>query len=110
MPRGNRPRRSRGLASGGATGAGRGAGPPASRWSFTADVEYAGQVWSSRPVRGNASGRSYRCPGCQHEVSAAVPHTVAWPAEAMSGVDNRRHWHTPCWQARERRRPGGSWA
>ena len=108
MPRGNRPRRSRSRTTGGASGAETTRsglmGPP------VRDVEYAGQVWSSRPVRGNASGRSYRCPGCQHEVSAAVPHTVAWPAEAMSGVDNRRHWHTPCWLARERRRPGGSWA
>ncbi len=108
MPRSNRPRRPRGRRGGGepgpGTGRSTGSGPS------VVDVEYAGQVWSFRQVRGNATGRSYRCPGCQHEVSAAVPHTVAWPAEAMGGVDNRRHWHIPCWQARDRRRPGGSWA
>jgi hypothetical protein len=74
------------------------------------EVEFAGQMWTVRQVRGNDSGRQYRCPGCQQEVSAAVPHTVVWPSEGMRGVDNRRHWHTPCWNARGNRRPGGSWA
>jgi hypothetical protein len=33
---------------------------------------------------------------------------VAWPVIASvfgaAGVEERRHWHTPCWQARDRRR------
>jgi hypothetical protein len=32
---------------------------------------------------------------------------VAWPAEqlgAFGGPGDRRHWHTPCWSARGRRR------
>jgi hypothetical protein len=29
-------------------------------------------------------------------------HVVAWP-EFGHGVDDRRHWHTACWNARERR-------
>jgi hypothetical protein len=31
-----------------------------------------------------------------------VPHVVAWPE---GDPDARRHWHTPCWAARSRRRP-----
>lgn len=74
------------------------------------EVAYAGQRWSVRAVRPNDSGRVYRCPGCQQEVRADVAHTVAWPAEGMQQEENRRHWHTVCWSARERRRPGGSFA
>jgi hypothetical protein len=43
----------------------------------------------------------YRGPGCDHEFSG-VPHVVAWPE---GDPDARRHWHTPCWTARTRRRP-----
>ena len=50
-----------------------------------------------------ASDRVYRCPGCDHEI-VGVPHVGAWAAEAPD-ADDRRHWHTPCWAARERRRP-----
>lgn len=74
------------------------------------EVRYAGQVWAVRQVRANDSGRVYRCPGCQQEVGADVAHTVVWPAAAMGQLDNRRHWHSVCWAARERRRPGGSFA
>jgi len=74
------------------------------------EVRYAGQLWSVRQVRANDSGRVYVCPGCQQDVGAGTPHTVAWPAESMRELDNRRHWHTACWSARERRRPPGSFA
>jgi hypothetical protein len=40
-----------------------------------------------------------------------MPHLVAWPADTEQaawhgggGLDDRRHWHTPCWNARLRRR------
>ncbi|KQX69664.1 hypothetical protein [Angustibacter sp. Root456] len=66
--------------------------------------------WFVRPVSGAAAGKSYRCPGCDQEVRAGVPHVVAWPADGPRSDDaalgDRRHWHTPCWAARERRRPG----
>ncbi|ADP79027.1 hypothetical protein [Pseudofrankia inefficax] len=60
-----------------------------------------GEDWSQRPVTGAASGKSYRCPGCDHEISPGVPHMVVWPS---GRTDSRRHWHTPCWA---RRRAGG---
>lgn len=105
MGRSNRPRR-RGRPLRRETGG----PPPADRRPLVVEVEFEGQSWAARQVRGNDSGRSYLCPGCQQEVSAAAPHTVAWPVAAMHGVENRRHWHTPCWNARGRRRPGHAWA
>ena len=47
------------------------------------------------------SDRVFRCPGCNQDV-LAVPHVVAWPA---GDPEQRRHWHTPCWTARDRRGP-----
>jgi hypothetical protein len=52
-----------------------------------------------RTVSG-ASGKSYRCPGCDQELRPATPHVVTWP---QGEPDDRRHWHTACWSARERR-------
>ena len=47
------------------------------------------------------SDRVYLCPGCAQDV-VSVPHVVAWPHD---DPDGRRHWHTPCWEARGRRAP-----
>ena len=60
--------------------------------------------WVVRALAGAAALKDYRCPGCDHPVTVGTPHTVAWPA---GSPDDRRHWHTPCWQARHRRRPRG---
>jgi len=58
--------------------------------------------WVVRTVSGEAATKTYRCPGCDHELAPGVPHVVAWRA---GDEGNRRHWHRPCWQARARRRP-----
>ncbi|WP_419997891.1 ATP/GTP-binding protein [Streptomyces boninensis] len=78
---------------------------------------WQGEDWLVRSVGGSGGaggpggpgGKSYRCPGCDQEVAGGTPHVVAWPEHA--GADDRRHWHTACWRARERRgarspRPG----
>jgi hypothetical protein len=36
-------------------------------------------------------------------IPPATPHVVAWPSDI--GIDERRHWHTACWKARDRRGP-----
>lgn len=64
--------------------------------------EFAGADYVVRPVSGERATKTYRCPGCDQEVRPGVPHVVAWPADGDAEVD-RRHWHRPCWQARERR-------
>ncbi len=67
--------------------------------------------WIVRSVTGAGSTKIYRCPGCDQEIRPGVPHLVAWPADTEQaawhgggGLDDRRHWHTPCWNARLRRR------
>jgi hypothetical protein len=63
--------------------------------------------WVVRRVPGAASAKAYRCPGCDQEIPAGTPHVVAWPADRVGmGIDERRHWHTACWQNRLRRGPG----
>jgi hypothetical protein len=65
--------------------------------------------WFVRAVSGLAAAKTYRCPGCDHEVRPGVPHVVAWPADGPRSDDvaltDRRHWHTPCWRSRGTRRP-----
>lgn len=68
-------------------------------------VEWAGEEWIARRITGSASTKPYRCPGCDQEIRPATPHVVAWPAQTGRGLEDRRHWHTACWSARERRRP-----
>jgi hypothetical protein len=67
--------------------------------------------WIVRSVAGASTTKTYRCPGCDQEIRPGVPHLVAWPADSEQaawhgggGLDDRRHWHTPCWNARLRRR------
>jgi hypothetical protein len=55
-----------------------------------------------RRVTGAAATKAYRCPGCDHEIRPATPHVVTWPD---GDVDDRRHWHRPCWRNRLRRGP-----
>ena len=55
-----------------------------------------------RRVSGAGATKAYRCPGCEQEVRPGTPHVVAWP---LGSPDDRRHWHTPCWDARGRRAP-----
>ncbi len=75
---------------------------------MSAQIEtYRGEEYVVRRVTGSAATKPYRCPGCDQTIRPATPHVVAWPAEKpmfeRSGLDVRRHWHTPCWRARERR-------
>lgn len=62
-------------------------------------------TWMVRRVTGSASTKVYRCPGCDQEIRPATPHVVAWPADGLGDLGDRRHWHTTCWSARGRRRP-----
>ncbi len=61
--------------------------------------------WVVRRISGSASTKTYRCPGCDQEIRPATPHVVAWPADRSAGEEDRRHWHSACWDARGRRAP-----
>ena len=69
---------------------------------------YAGREWFVRRVSGAGSTRAYLCPGCQQQIAVGSANVVAWPADGIGGVDDRRHWHPGCWAARDRRHPGGA--
>lgn len=67
----------------------------------------SGARWNVRNVRG--SQKTYTCPGCQQPIAPQVHHVVAWQEDNIFGADmalaDRRHWHTACWRARDRRGP-----
>ncbi|MDT0264673.1 ATP/GTP-binding protein [Streptomyces sp. DSM 44915] len=63
--------------------------------------EWRGEEWVVRGVTGAAAAKHYRCPGCDQEIPPGVPHVVSWPS--MGAVEDRRHWHRACWNARDRR-------
>jgi len=77
-------------------------GPPPGPADPVETVEWAGHDYAVRPVTGAATGKTYRCPGCDQEIRPATPHVVAWPL-GDPDAGSRRHWHTACWQARGRR-------
>ncbi|MDO3702200.1 hypothetical protein Q3W71_10980 [Micromonospora sp. C28SCA-DRY-2] len=61
--------------------------------------------WQVRGISGGASVKTYRCPGCDQEIPPGVAHVVAWPADGRGDLTDRRHWHSGCWRARDRRGP-----
>lgn len=66
-----------------------------------------GSQWSVRPISG--SDKTYRCPGCDQVIGPGTAHVVVWANDHLLGADSalaeRRHWHTACWKARDRRGP-----
>ncbi len=54
--------------------------------------------WTVRRVRGGE--KAYVCPACRQDIPPGTAHVVAWPE---GREDDRRHWHTACWSARDRR-------
>lgn len=73
-----------------------------------------GDDYEVRPVRSDRASKTYRCPGCDHEIRPATAHVVVWPASgsvhASGGVEDRRHWHTACWANRATRQPTRRWS
>jgi hypothetical protein len=73
--------------------------------------EWPDGEWVVRQLTGSSATKEYRCPGCDRLIPPATPHVVAWPVEGATlsggGAGERRHWHSACWRARERRRPRG---
>jgi hypothetical protein len=55
--------------------------------------------------------KTYRCPGCDHEIKPSTAHVVVWPADTGgAAVEDRRHWHTSCWNNRATRGPTRTWS
>ncbi|MGH9135482.1 MAG: hypothetical protein ACRD0G_00360 [Acidimicrobiales bacterium] len=60
----------------------------------------AGRV-EVRRVQPYQAAKGYVCPGCHGTIPPQTGHLVVVPVDAP---DDRRHWHRPCWEHRQRRR------
>ncbi|MDD4868586.1 MAG: hypothetical protein PHQ28_16185 [Mycobacterium sp.] len=82
--------------------------PPPSLSSLLRRIETGsdGHEYEVCPVTAARAVKTYRCPGCDHEISFGTAHVVVWPADSPhAGIEDRRHWHTTCWANRATRRP-----
>ena len=56
--------------------------------------------WHVRALAG--SPREYTCPACHRPVRPGTGHLLVWPVVkpllSAEAIDERRHWHTACWQ------------
>jgi hypothetical protein len=68
-----------------------------------------GRDYEVRPIPAARAVKTYRCPGCDHEIHSGTAHVVVWQADLGDG-DDRRHWHTPCWTNRANRGPTRKWS
>ena len=64
----------------------------------------SGGVAEIRSVPSYQATKTYICPGCSQEIRPKTGHLVIVP---LSDAADRRHWHRPCWESRDRRRPTG---
>jgi len=69
-----------------------------------------GYEYEVRPVAAARAVKTYRCPGCDHQILPGTAHVVVWPAESRGAIEDRRHWHTPCWAKRATRAPTRKWS
>jgi hypothetical protein len=65
------------------------------------DVHGAHDQLDVRHVQPYEAIKTYRCPGCDHEIPPGQGHEVVVPHGAP---EDRRHWHTSCWHRASRRR------
>lgn len=70
-----------------------------------------GYDYEVRPIAAARATKTYRCPGCDQEIRPGTAHVVVFEAElGERAIDDRRHWHTPCWAHRVTRRPTRRWS
>jgi hypothetical protein len=60
--------------------------------------------WLVASIVGERATKDYTCPGCQQTIPVGMAHVVSWRADDPRGGDERRHWHSYCWQRRVVRR------
>jgi hypothetical protein len=64
----------------------------------------SGRMAEVRRIQPYQATKTYICPGCNQEIRAGTGHLVVIP---LGDPGDRRHWHIPCWEHRENRRPTG---
>lgn len=71
--------------------------------SFVEDPMGSGPA-EMRRIQPYQATKTYVCPGCNQEIRPGTGHVVIVP---LADPTDRRHWHSPCWEHRGRRRPTG---
>ncbi|AYE97128.1 hypothetical protein C0J29_22370 [Mycobacterium paragordonae] len=86
--------------------------PPRQTLSLPSRIEIGpdGYDYEVRPLAAARAVKTYRCPGCDHEIRSGTAHVVVWRVGAPDAADDRRHWHTPCWANRATRGPTRKWS
>jgi len=78
------------------------------------EVGVDGHDYEVRPIAAVRAVKNYRCPGCDHEIRSGTAHVVVWRIQegwdGEAGLDDRRHWHTSCWDGRATRSPTRKWS
>jgi len=78
------------------------------------EVGADGYDYEVRSIAAARAAKTYRCPGCDHEIRSGTAHVVVWRTyEGRAGdyeMADRRHWHTPCWDSRATRGPTRRWS
>ncbi|MDO4917543.1 MAG: ATP/GTP-binding protein [Rothia sp. (in: high G+C Gram-positive bacteria)] len=50
--------------------------------------------------------KTYKCPECGRNINPGIAHLVIWQEDHLFGkdraVEERRHWHSKCWQTRRK--------
>ena len=70
-----------------------------------------GYDYDVKAIAASRAVKTYRCPGCDQEIRPGTAHVVVWPADSgESAIDERRHWHAPCWANRATRAPTRKWS
>lgn len=58
--------------------------------------------WFVRFVPVSRARKAYTCPGCRRQVPPGTAHYVVWRNDHIFGdqraIEERRHWHTKCWE------------
>ncbi|MEZ0052544.1 hypothetical protein ABIA30_003562 [Mycobacterium sp. MAA66] len=80
---------------------------PASLSPQRVEVGPDGYNYEVRQIPGSRAVKTYRCPGCDHEIRPGTAHLVTW---REGDEEDRRHWHTPCWTNRANRGPTRKWS
>lgn len=83
----------------------RSTGGPLPRWVSSDGTDHAthdGVEVEVRRIQPYQALKPYTCPGCHGTVAAHTGHLVVVPIHA---VEDRRHWHSSCWERRSHRTP-----
>ena len=72
--------------------------------SHAGAVDKADGRWMIQTMPATSATKQYRCPGCERMIPLGTAHVVVWPLvpslSYSKAVDERRHWHTSCWNRR----------